>query len=62
VLINPEWMCQHKTDSRKDGKGPAEGQPPEMRDGFRIVRLVMSIIVSRIFLLRADQGKEDPKV
>ena len=24
-------------------KTPAEGQPPELRDGFRIVRLVMSI-------------------
>ena len=25
--------------------GPAEGQPPELRDGFRIIRLVMSIIL-----------------
>ena len=24
-------------------QGPAEGKPPEGRDGFRIVRLVMSI-------------------
>lgn len=40
---------QHKTGSRKDGTGPAEGQLPEMRDGFRIMRLVMSINYSRIF-------------
>ena len=34
---------------------PAEDQPPELRDGFRIVRLVMSINISHT-------GEENPKV
>ena len=32
-----------KHGSRKDGTVPAEGSPPERRDGFRIIGLVMSI-------------------
>lgn len=32
-----------KHGSRKDGTVPAEGSPPERRDGFRLVSLVMSI-------------------
>ena len=37
-----------KHDSRKDGTVPAEVRPPERRDGFRIIGLVMSINKSRI--------------
>lgn len=37
-----------KHGSRKDGTVPAEVRPPERRDGFRIIGLVMSINKSRI--------------
>ena len=45
-LIMLQWICQHKAK-----RVPAEGQPPERRDGFRIIGLVMSIILLHIFLL-----------
>jgi len=48
-------LLRHKTGSRKDGTGSAEGQPPELRDGFLIMRLVMSINYLHIFLFK--QGK-----
>ena len=35
VLINPEERSSIKLAVRKDGQVPAEGQPPERRDGFR---------------------------
>ena len=36
------------SDSRKDGRVPGTGQRCERRDGFRLMRLVMSIIYLHI--------------
>ena len=41
-------------------KGPAEDQPPEMRDGLRISGLVMSINNLHIFLLYDDGRGRGP--
>lgn len=42
--------------------GPAEGRPPELRDGFRIMRLVMSIIYSLISYKKGTGTEKNPKV
>ena len=48
-MKKPGENDQHKTTgSRKDGTVPAEGQPPEWRDRFRFMGLVMSIIFLHI--------------
>ena len=42
-LVIPEWIHSINWQSGKTDAVPAEGQPPERRDGFRKMRLVWSI-------------------
>ena len=55
-LIILQGSFHHKTGSRKDGTVPGGGQRRERRDGFRLVRLVMSIIFLHIIIRKNDSG------
>ena len=56
LIIPEDLFSTDAYGSRKDGTGPAEGQPPERRDGFRFLGLVMSIIFSHIVSEKKDSG------